>query len=165
MGNKELRKERKKARSKDPVDIEVAKLRKAIRRLESDKRQLLSEVHTLTIAFEKNIQFLKGETKDLTMGELVKAAKTELTLNQVKDQKEYTFSEMEKTWKCFKCPDGVMTLLVFQNMDGKQYLRCCSNKKCANRTKPKPWNDNVKGIRPQPVTSAKKKPSGQQDKK
>lgn len=139
MGNKDKRREAR--------DAEIGKLRKAIRRLESDKRKLISELTTLTTAFDKNIQFLRGVTKDLTVEELIQAARKELTLKQTKDQKEHTIDDMTKKWACHKCDTGVLKIIVFTNLEGTQYLRCCSNKKCGNRTKPKPWDETVTGIR------------------
>jgi hypothetical protein len=134
-------------RHKEEKDGEVKRLKNIIRRLESDKRKLLSEIKTLEEAFGKNIQFLKGKTDGLTIGELLNAAKKEQSLEEIEDEKQQTFSDMEKKWKCFKCEVGLMKLLIYGNREGMQYLRKCSNPKCLNRTKPKPYNSNVEGLR------------------
>jgi predicted nuclease with TOPRIM domain len=136
-----------KDKQKKSRDGEITRLRKAIRRLESDKRKLLSEVNTLTAAFDKNIQFLKGETDDLTISELVDAAKKEMSLKEAKDYKNQTFSEMEDKWKCYKCQTGILKIVLFTMGDNTKYFRMCSNDKCKKRTLPKDWNDSVKGIR------------------
>ena len=151
MGNKDRRRESR--------DAEIGRLRKAIRRLESDKRKLISEVNTLTHAFDKNIQFLKGATKDLTMGELVQAAKKEMTLNQAKDYKDQTFSEMETKWKCHSCENGILRIVLYKYGTQTNYFRICSNEKCKKRTRPKEYNESVKGIRVD-MTPQKKKTNG-----
>ena len=140
-------KDRHRDTKKEPKDGEVARLKKAIRRLESDKRQLLSELATIEAAFQKNVEFLKNSTKDLSVRDLMKAANKNITLKELKETNAEAESSMEARWRCHKCDSGVLKLVIFQNLEGKQYLRACSNKKCTNRTKPKPWNDNVKGIR------------------
>ena len=134
-------------RHKEEKDGEVKRLKNVIRRLESDKKKLLSEVRTLEEAFGKNIQFLKSKTDGLSVTELIKAAKKEQTLEEIENEKQQKFSDLEKKWKCFKCDIGLMKLLIYTNREGTQYLRKCSNPKCLNRTKPKPYNDGVEGLR------------------
>ena len=135
-------------RHKEEKDGEIKRLKNTIRRLESDKRKLLSEVKTLEEAFGKNIQFLKGKTDGLTLNELIKAAKNEQSLEQVENEKEQKFSDMEKKWKCFDCENGLLKIIKYNNRDGEHYFRLCSNHpKCKKRTKPKKWHDNVEGIR------------------
>lgn len=134
-------------RHKEEKDGEVKKLKGIIRRLESDKKRLLSEMKTLEEAFGKNIQFLHGVSDGLTLDELVAAAKKEQTLKQLKEEKGQKFSDMEEKWKCFECDVGILKILIFRNRDGSQYFRKCSNPKCQHRTKPKVYNNNVEGIR------------------
>lgn len=131
----------------DAKDGEITRLRKAIRRLQSDKQKLLSEVRTIQEAFEKNVKFLKGVTKDLTVGELIDAAKKDLTLKDAQLSVEENKQALEDKWKCYTCSIGVMRLLIFNNREGTQYFRKCSNQKCSNRTKPQPYNEFVEGIK------------------
>lgn len=138
--------ERHKDESKDG---EINRLKKAIKRLQREKQQLISEVRTIEAAFDKNVKFLRGMTKDHTIEELIKAAKKEMTLKEIKDEKEQTFESLEQKWKCFKegCT-GVMKLLIFRQADGKaHYFRKCSNPKCLNRTKVQPYTEDVEGIK------------------
>lgn len=132
-----------KANHREEKDGETQKLRNTIRRLQSDIRKLKSELSTYEVAFQKNIQFLKGKTKDLTVQELIEGAKKEQNLGQIENTKELTFKDMEKRWKCHKCNSGVMKLTVINRQDGRWYFRSCTDTKCKNRTELKPFNDEV----------------------
>jgi hypothetical protein len=100
------------------------------------------------MCFQKNIQFLKGKTKDLTLEELIDGAKKEQDLKTIEVQKEMTFKEMEEKWRCHKCKKGLMKLIVYTRPDGKWYLRSCGNKPtCNNRTNAQPFHDGVGGIK------------------
>lgn len=140
-----MSKGRPKANHREEKDGEVQKLRNTIRRLQSDIRKLKSELTTYEAAFQKNIQFLKGKTKDLTVTELIAGAKKEQTLAQIENNKELTFKEMEKRWKCHRCNEGVMKITVINRQDGKWYFRSCTNVtgKCKHRTELKPFNEDV----------------------
>lgn len=139
---------RKQHRSGDDAkDGEISRLRKIIRRLTSDKQKLLSELATIESAFERNLKFLKGVTKDLTVEELIDAAKKDLNLKQAQLAVEEARGELEEKWKCHTCSIGVLKLLIFNNREGTHYFRKCSNQKCTNRTKTKPYTQQVEGIR------------------
>lgn len=128
-------------------DGEIKRLKDSNRRLKSENDRLKSELKTYRVAFEKNIQFLKGKTKDLTVEELIEGAKKEQSLKEIETQKELTFKELEKKWKCFKCSTGVMRIISYMRPDGAWYIRKCSNSQCTNRTKAQPWNDKVEGVK------------------
>jgi hypothetical protein len=55
---------------------EIRKLKDAIKRLSSDKRQLLSEVRTLREAFEKAQAFIHTKIERVTIDEVVDAVKS-----------------------------------------------------------------------------------------
>lgn len=65
----------------------ISSLKGKIRRLESDKRKLKSEVETLTAALEENLKFLKGQTKDLSLEDLIEAAKSKKSLREARQSK------------------------------------------------------------------------------
>jgi len=154
---RKIRKDKYIYRDKEPKSSEEKKLKSIIRRLESDKRQLLSEVKTLTDAFHKNVQFLKGVSKDLTVEELIVAAKNDLTLKEAKEKKEDTIDDMIKKWECHSCGTGIMKLIILPRHDGDFYFRACNSPKCQNRTKLKPYNTEVTGVT---SSDLKKKESG-----
>jgi rubrerythrin len=52
---------------------------------------------------------------------------------------------LKKQWECHKCGDDYLRLLVIQRLDGDFYFRKCPA--CGNRTKIKPFTENVKGPR------------------
>lgn len=135
------------ASHKEEKDGARQKDKNTIRRLQSDIKKLKSELATYEAAFQKNITFLKGKTKDLTVHELITAANKKQNLAQLEDTKEITFRDMEKKWKCHQCGEGVMKLTILSRPDGKFYYRSCSLSPCKNRTNLKPYHDEVEGIK------------------
>lgn len=131
---------------KEAKNGDIERLRKIIRRLESDKRKLLSEIKTLEKAFENNIRFLRGKTKDLSVEELIDASNKEMSLKDIEDSKKQTIESLTDKWRCHQCETGVLKLLIFSNRAGKFYFRICSNEKCRKRTKVQPYTDEVVGI-------------------
>lgn len=132
------------AKFKETKDGEVGKLKDTIRRLKSDITKLKSEIATYEAAFQKNITFLKGKTKDLTVEQLIAGAKKNQNLKQIEDAKTETYQEFKQKWKCHTCNVGVMKITVLTRQDGKFYFRACTNTKdCKNRTELKPFTDDV----------------------
>ena len=134
-------------KSKEAKDGEVQRLRNIIRRLESDKRKLLSELKTYEAVFQANMKYIskKIDEDNLSVEDVIKAANKKQTLREASEEKQQTMDDMVKKWSCYKCKEGVMKLIIFQNRIGKQYIRCCN--KCDNRTTPKEYTDQVTGIR------------------
>jgi membrane-anchored glycerophosphoryl diester phosphodiesterase (GDPDase) len=122
-------------------DGEISRLKNANKRLKSENEKLKAEIKTYEAAFQKNIYFLKGKTKDLSLQELLDGAKKEQSLKSIEDKKEMTFKDMESKWKCFKCGTGVMRIIMFNKLNEKWYLRKCSF--CENRTNAQKLDDNV----------------------
>ena len=130
----------------DAKDGEVTRLRKVIKRLQAEKQKLISEVSTLTSAFDKNVKFLKGVTKDLSVKDLISAAKKDMNLKELQLQKEAE-PTLEEKWKCWSCGVGVLKLLVYREGPQRKYFRKCNAQKCNNRTKPQDYNEEVEGVR------------------
>jgi len=78
---------KKGARVKEAKSAEVEKLKQRIRRLQKDKRELITKLNTLERAFERNVRVLKGSTEDLSVEELIEAANEDKTIKEVKDEK------------------------------------------------------------------------------
>lgn len=72
---------------KEEKSGEISKLKKRIRKLEKDKRELVSKLNTLEDVLERNMKFLKGSTEDVSVEDLIEAAKNSKTLKEVKDGK------------------------------------------------------------------------------
>jgi len=72
---------------KEAKSGEVQKLRNKIKRLEKDKRILISKLNTAEAALVGNANFLKGSTEDLSVEDLIEAAKENKTLKEVRDGK------------------------------------------------------------------------------
>lgn len=125
-----------KAQFKEEKDGTVQKLKDTIRRLQSDNRKLKSELATFEAAFEKNIQFLKGKTKDLTLKELIDGAKKEQSLIQIEDT-------VKKNWECKTCNEGNLKLIKIPRQDGMFYIRKCDNPRCKYSTRLKRFSDEV----------------------
>lgn len=126
-------------------DSEITRLRNALKRSVKENEKLRSELKTYEAAFQKNIQFLKGKTKDLSLTELLAGAKKEQNLTKIEQVKEETYQEFKQKWKCFDCNIGVMKITVINRQDGKHYFRACTNTtgKCKHRTELKPFTDDV----------------------
>jgi len=73
---------------KEYKDGELNKLKKRIKRLESDKRRLLSELNTYEQAFKNTTKFLKDHTSDFSIEDLIEAAKNDKTLKETEEKKK-----------------------------------------------------------------------------
>jgi hypothetical protein len=125
-------------------DSEVQRLKNALKRKDKEMEKLKSELKTYEAAFQKNIQFLKGKTKDLSLQELLDGAKKEQNLGKIEQVKQETYQEFKQKWKCFQCDGtGVMKITVINRQDGKFYFRKCNNPKCPHRTELKQFTDDV----------------------
>ena len=124
------------SKNKEAKDGEIQRLRGIIRRLESDKRKLLSEVKTYEAVFQHNMRYIskKIDDENLTIEDVIKAANKKQTLRQAAEEKEHTIDDMVKKWQCWKCEEGIMKLVVYENRVGKQYFRRCN--KCKKMTEP-----------------------------
>ncbi len=66
---------------------EVQKLKNRIKRLERDKKILVSKLNSAEAALGCNVKFLKGSTEDLSVEELIEAAKDNKSLKNIRDDK------------------------------------------------------------------------------
>jgi hypothetical protein len=128
--------------NKEAKDGETSKLKRRIAHLEKENKLLKSQLRTYEAAFHKNIRFLKGKTDDLSLEELIKGAQEELTVNEIKADKQYKFEDLKAKWQCFKCNEGVLRLII---IPGNRYFRKCSM--CEHRTGAQEYTENVEGIR------------------
>lgn len=139
MGKKDYPREEK--------DGEVARLKRHIRHLEKENKQLKSECRSYEKALSKNITFLKERTNTLTLEDLIKGANEELNLQQIKKESFDSFENMKKKWACYECEAGIMKFIVVPHGEMQHYFRKCSNPKCTNRTEAKELTETVdKGI-------------------
>ena len=76
----------KKIPNKEEKSAEVRKLKARNRKLETENKRLVSEIRTLEAAFQKNLKFLKGSTEDVSVEDLIEAAKEDKSLKEVKDE-------------------------------------------------------------------------------
>lgn len=129
---------------KEPKDGEIKKLKAHIRHQDKEIARLKSELRTYDRAFQKNLVFLKEKTIDLSVEDLIKGAEEELTLKQIKDDKKDRFSEIQRKWKCHKCEDGILRLIIVPGIETNRYFRKCSM--CSHRTKVQEYTENVEGI-------------------
>jgi predicted nuclease with TOPRIM domain len=65
---------------------EVRKLKDKIRRLESDKRRLISELQTLKVAFEKTKLFIDNKLDGVSVEEVIKSVKANKKLAEIKKE-------------------------------------------------------------------------------
>jgi hypothetical protein len=62
---------------------EIRKLKDKIRRLESDKRRLISELQTLKVAFEKTKLFIDNKLDGVPIEEVIKSVKANKKLTEI----------------------------------------------------------------------------------
>lgn len=132
MGNN-----RRSLRHKKENDSEIKRLRNTLRRLESDKRKLLSELKTLEEAFGKTINHVKGRLDSRSVEEVIRDV-----------NKGKTLPEIEKTgktrdWTCKKCKNGELHYIEINRHDGDWYVRRCNNKDCKSMTRMKKLVEGV----------------------
>ena len=123
---------------------EVKKLKAHIRHQDKEIARLKSELKTYNRAFEKNITFLKEKTESLTVEELIEGVEEEMTLKEIKDDKKDRFSELQRKWKCWKCDDGILRMIIVPGIETNRYFRKCS--RCSNRTIVKEHTNEIEGV-------------------
>lgn len=79
MNKKEPRKEYK--------DGELNRLKKRIKKLEKENERLKSELNSYDQAFKKTTKFLKDHTDDISLEDLIQAAKNDKSLKEVQNVK------------------------------------------------------------------------------
>lgn len=128
--NKDYPKEDKSANEK--------RLKGQIKRLEHENKRLKSELRTLEVALGRNVMFLKNKTKQYTVEELIQGAQDEMNLEQIGESKDKTFDANIERWKCRKCSDGLLKLII---VPSNRYFRKCNS--CTHRTEIQELNDEV----------------------
>lgn len=123
---------------KEPKDGNEKRLKGQIKRLEHEVNRLKSELRTLEVALGKNVMFLKTKTKQYTVEELIQGAQDEMNLEQIEEAKDKTFSPTVERWRCHKCEEGLMKLII---VPGNRYFRKCGS--CPNRTEIQELHDEV----------------------
>lgn len=118
-------KQKKGSRVKEEKDGSIAKLKQRIRRLEKDKRELISKLNTLEQVLKRNFEVLKGSTEDLSVEELIEGAKKNKTIKQIKDDVE----PVVQSDNCPKCNSEEYKIMEIR---GGQ-IGVCGN--CTYRTK------------------------------
>lgn len=111
---------KKGAKVKEEKDGQAGRLNKRIRRLEKDKKELISKLRTAEAALEKNLKFLKGSTEDVTVEDLIEAAKNGDNLKELKEKKECPNCKKELT--VFNTPFGNVETCPcgFRRKNGKE---------------------------------------------
>lgn len=87
---------------KDYKDGELNKLRKRVKRLEKENDRLKSELNSYEQAFKKTTKFLRDNTDEIRLEDLIEAAKNDKSLKQVKEKEvknmcPICFSELKET--------------------------------------------------------------------
>ncbi len=114
---------------REPKDGNEKRLKGQIKRLEHEVNRLKSELRTLEVALGKNVMFLKTKTRNYTVEELIQGAQDEMNLEQIGENKDNTFDANIARWKCHKCEEGLLKLII---VPSNRYFRKCSN--CTHRT-------------------------------
>lgn len=115
----------------EPKTSEVKSLKKRIAKLEHENKRLKSELKTYEQMFRKTVTFLKKDTEELTIHQIIKGVDADETLFEIKEK-------VKERWACFSCPEGILKLIL---VPGDRYFRKCNA--CSKRTKVQDFNENV----------------------
>ncbi len=63
------------------------------------------------------------------------------------DQGQDLLDALKAEWKCRKCEEGFLEIIIYTKQGIPYYFRKCSNRFCTQRTLSKPHTSHVKGIR------------------
>ena len=108
---------------KEAKDGEVERLKRKIKRLEKDKRELISKLNTLEQVLKKNFEVLKGSVEDITVEELIEGAKKDKTVKQMKETRKEVVNN--------SCPECNKELKIMPIRGGE--IAICGN--CTYRRK------------------------------
>ena len=115
----------------EPKSAEVKSLKKRIAKLENENKRLKSELKTYEQMFKRTVTFLKKDTEELSIHQIIKGVDADESLFEIKDK-------VKERWNCYKCPSGILKLIL---VPGNRYFRRCSS--CVNRTPVKEYSDSV----------------------
>lgn len=93
----------KKEPKKEYKDGEVSRLKKRIKKLEKENYRLKSELNAYEQAFKKTTKFLKDHTDEISLEDLIEAAKQDKSLKEVEEK-------VKDSNKCPKCGSEVKKL-------------------------------------------------------
>jgi predicted nuclease with TOPRIM domain len=92
---------KKKEPKKEYKDAELNKLKRRVKRLENENSRLKSELNSYEQAFKKTTKFLKDHTDDISLEDLIKAAREDKSLKQVEIENVHNV--------CPKCFSAIKT--------------------------------------------------------
>jgi hypothetical protein len=135
---------------------EIVELKETIRKLKADasKKQkkikvLKSEILTLQKAMNESTIYIDDRLADVPVEALVsffsKENKKTKTLDNAKHAFEDHSTKLRDKWKCHKCDEGQLRMILINRHDGKHYFRSCNNENCLNRTDMKRYTSEVEG--------------------
>lgn len=103
----------KKVIVKEAKDGNVQKLKNRIRRLEKENKKLKSDLGSYEQAFKKTTKFLKDNTDEISLEELIKAAKENKSLKEITPEEVRQCPKCASDLKKLKYPVG--TVIVCEN--------------------------------------------------
>jgi len=114
---------RKKEPKKGYKDSELNKLKKRIYKLEKENHRLKSDLNAYEQAFRKTSRFLRDSLDEISLEDLIEAAKSDKSLKEVK--------EIEEEKVEVRCPICFSDTKVIPMKDDKEVVICNS---CSYRT-------------------------------
>ena len=110
---------KRKEPKKSYKDSELNKLKKRIYKLEKENSRLKSELNAYEQAFRKTSRFLRDSLDEISLEDLIEAAKSDKSLKEVKEKVEV------------RCPICFSDTKVIPMKDNKEVVVCNS---CSYRT-------------------------------
>jgi hypothetical protein len=94
---------------------QIGRLQKQLNRMDIDKFQNLEEI--VDVQCKEEEQFHHKSTRDA----------------------------LREKWKCFKCQEGYLKLIIYPRLDGVWYQRRCTE--CGKKTKLQRYHEGVEGVK------------------
>lgn len=110
---------------KEDKSAQVSSLKKRIAKLEHENKRLKSELRQYEATFRRTIIYLKKDTEELSIEQIIRGVDDDKSLFQIKE-------DNKGKWACRKCDDGELRLII---VPGDRYFRKCNL--CENRTNTK----------------------------
>jgi hypothetical protein len=105
-----------------------------VQKLANENKQLKKEVSRLR--------------KELTKLEFRYENLDDLTQQQYEEEYPVTAKDLktqQNKWKCHKCSEGILKIIIVNKMGKAYYLRKCNF--CSNKTKLQPYTKEVEGVK------------------
>lgn len=116
------------------------------RRLSHKEQDQLQDLKEENRRLKKQVASLRKQLDRLDLDSSKYDDLRELVNRQYEEEeKQKNTKKLKEKWKCFKCGQGTLKLLILDRNDGSFYFRKCDH--CDHRTNMQKYNDKIEGIK------------------